>query len=69
MSSSRAGRKRLGRPPSPPGTARKHRVVTFLNDWEFETLRKICESTGTPLSTTVHRLLSKCLEDHKKCNT
>lgn len=69
MSSDKAGGKRLGRPPSPPGTARNHRVVTFVNDSEFELLNRICKKTGAPLSTTVYQLLSTCLADQQKSNT
>ncbi len=55
--------KRLGRPPSPPGTARSHRVVTFVNDDDYALLQALSEQLDIPLSTTVYRLLSYRLRE------
>ncbi len=61
MTGRRTGSKRLGRPPAPPGEARHHRVVTFVNDGEFELLNRLSKERDTPLSTTVYQLLRRSL--------
>ena len=50
--------KRRGRPPAPPGSARRHRVVTFVTDSEFEYLSRLSKELDSPLSSTVYKLLS-----------
>lgn len=52
----RNGRRR-GRPPAPPGVTRRHRVVTFLNDAEFEKLACLARERGDPLSLTLYKLV------------
>ena len=56
--------KRRGRPPAPPGEARRHRIVTFVNDDEFAKLSHMCEHLDTSLSTTVYQLLCESLTSH-----
>ena len=53
--------RRRGRPPSPPGVSRNHRVVTFVNDQQFEHLNKLAQETSETLSTTVYLLLCQGL--------
>lgn len=50
-------RKRLGRPPSPPGEVRGKRVVTFLTDDEFESVRVGAEQEQISLSRYLHDLV------------
>ena len=63
MSGQKTVSKRLGRPPSPPGTARSNRVVTFVNDRELAELNRLSKEHDAPLSTTVYQLLRKSLAD------
>lgn len=52
----RGGRRR-GRPPAPPGVTRRHRVVTFLNDAEFDRLSRLARERGDPLSLALYKLV------------
>ena len=61
--------KRRGRPPSPPGVSRNHRVVTFVNDEQFEQLHKLARETRGTLSTTVYQLLCQSLNEADQTQT
>jgi hypothetical protein len=54
--------KRRGRPPSPPETARSHRVVTFVTPVELTKLQQISESRNQALSATVHQMIADKLQ-------
>ncbi|KAA1189538.1 hypothetical protein F0M18_14370 [Pseudohalioglobus sediminis] len=51
--------RRRGRPPAPPGVSRNHRVVTFVNDAEFERLHELARRDDETLSMAAYRLLTK----------
>ena len=50
-----------GRPPSPPGVSRKHRVVTFLNDADYQQLILTSAKRGETLSLTAYKALKRGL--------
>ena len=52
---------RRGRPPAPPGVSRNHRVVTFVNDAEFERLTELAREDNATLSMAAYKLLTKGL--------
>ena len=54
-------KKRLGRPPAPPGEARSHRLVTFVTEDEFQEIRSIADAKGLSLSSACHRILTENL--------
>jgi hypothetical protein len=54
--------KRLGRPPSPPETARSERVVTFLTQRELEQLQQLAIDQDMALSATIHQLIAEQLK-------
>ena len=58
-------RKRLGRPPAAPGTARSHRLVTFVTEEEFREIRNIADAKGLSVSTACYRLLGETLGRHR----
>ena len=55
-------RKRAGRPPSPPGTVRRKRVVVRVTDTEFTKLRRLANKQNEPLDTLAYKLLSSALK-------
>jgi hypothetical protein len=55
--------RRRGRPPSPAGSGRPRRIVTFVTVAEFEKLNEIAEREDRSLSAVVHRLLSHALAE------
>ncbi len=57
-------KKRLGRPPSPPGKVRGKRVVTFVTEGEFEALQAGAEQEQTSLSRYLHDLLLEGMKNH-----
>ena len=63
------GIRRRGRPPSPRGVARNHRIVTFVNDEQFAYLHQLSEATNTSLSTTLYQLLCQSLTESENQNT
>ncbi len=61
-------RKRRGRPPAPPGEARTHRVVTFVNDAQFSRLRSLASEADATLSSTLYSLLCQQLNSPTQHN-
>ena len=59
------GKRRLGRPPGPPETVRRNRVVTLLTDTEFEELTHIAYDQGESVSALVHQIISRYLARHR----
>jgi hypothetical protein len=53
--------KRRGRPPSPEGTSRNNRVVTFVTDNDLEKINALAETSDYPLSKVVYCLLREAL--------
>ena len=51
--------KRRGRPPSPPGVSRNHRVVTFVTDAEYQRLHELAHAQDETLSMATYKLLAK----------
>ncbi len=56
------GNRRLGRPPGPPESIRRNRVVTLLTDAEFEKLTKIADKKDKSVSALVHQIVSRYLK-------
>ena len=55
--------KQLGRPPSPPETARSQRVVTFVTEAELAQLQAMAARRKLALSATVHQLITNELKN------
>ena len=55
----------MGRPPAPPETVRKNRIVTFVTDEEFEKLERLAERSDQSLSAAVYELLARALRRQK----
>ena len=52
-----------GRKPSPPGQARRNRVVVMLTDGELKELKKRAEG---PLGTAAHKIIAASLSRSKR---
>jgi len=61
MAAGRKGTTRLGRPPSPPESVRRNRVVVLVTDGELALLRTISEAWKRPVGTVAHEILAKGL--------
>lgn len=63
MAVSKAGRKkaRMGRPPGPPDTVRRNRVVVMLTDAEIAALRDLADSKGLPTGTAAYQIMARAL--------
>ena len=59
------GKRRLGRPPGPPETVRRNRVVTLLTDTEFKELTQIADEEEESVSALVHQIISRYLARHR----
>jgi len=63
MSESGKTPKRRGRPPSPEGTSRNNRVVTFVTDNDLEKINALAKTSNYPLSKMVYCLLREALNE------
>ena len=55
-------RHKLGRPPGPPESIRRRRVVTLMTDAEFDKLMRIADENENSVSALVHQIVSRYLK-------
>ena len=60
-------RQQMGRPRRNPEIVRSNRVVTFVTKSELAKLERIAEQKRISLSASIHLILTKFLNDAKRC--
>lgn len=55
----------MGRPPAPPESVRRNRVVVMVRDDELAALHRLADARGMPLGSVAYELLEKALRRAK----
>ncbi len=65
MAQRKKGAARMGRPPAPPESIRRNRVVAMLTDAELRTLTRMAAERAVPIGTALYRLVKPKLDRSK----